>query len=116
MDKDNILVWMEILRTRLKFRPDIVTRWQKLQYLVIDEISMLSSRLFTRLELIATECRRSMNKLSEQKAFGGIQLVIFGDFFQLPPVVHPSEVGYNKPKIYKCIRFTFILHSYSVTG
>ncbi|RTG83897.1 ATP-dependent DNA helicase PIF1 [Schistosoma bovis] len=95
MDKDNILVWMEILRTRLKFRPDIVTRWQKLQYLVIDEISMLSSRLFTRLELIATECRRSMNKLSEQKAFGGIQLVIFGDFFQLPPVVHPSE-SHNK--------------------
>ncbi|VDP44568.1 unnamed protein product [Schistosoma margrebowiei] len=92
MDKDNILVWMEILRTRLKFRPDIVTRWQKLQYLVIDEISMLSSRLFTRLELIATECRRSMNKISEQKAFGGIQLVIFGDFFQLPPVVHPSEI------------------------
>uniref|UniRef100_A0A095BZ99 ATP-dependent DNA helicase n=1 Tax=Schistosoma haematobium TaxID=6185 RepID=A0A095BZ99_SCHHA len=95
MDKDNILVWMEILRTRLKFRPDIVTRWQKLQYLVIDEISMLSSRLFTRLELIATECRRSMNKISEQKAFGGIQLVIFGDFFQLPPVVHPSE-SHNK--------------------
>ncbi|CAH8510966.1 unnamed protein product [Schistosoma rodhaini] len=91
MDKDNILVWMELLRTRLKSRPDIVTRWQKLRYLVIDEISMLSSRVFTRLELIATECRRSMNKISGQKAFGGIQLAIFGDFFQLPPVVHPSE-------------------------
>ncbi|CAH8293335.1 unnamed protein product, partial [Schistosoma turkestanicum] len=91
MENDNISAWMELLRTRLKFRPDLVTRWQKLRHLIIDEISMLSSRIFTRLELIATECRRSMNKISEPKAFGGIQLVVFGDFFQLPPVVHPSE-------------------------
>ncbi|KAH8859754.1 ATP-dependent DNA helicase PIF1 [Schistosoma japonicum] len=91
MDKDNFLAWINLLRTRLKFRPDIVARWQKLRHLVIDEISMLSNRLFTRLELLATECRHSMNRNSEHQAFGGIQLVVFGDFFQLPPVVHLSE-------------------------
>lgn len=55
-------------------------RWLKCKVLVIDEISMVDGDLFDKLEAIA----RSMKKNS--RPFGGIQLVVTGDFFQLPPV------------------------------
>lgn len=48
--------------------------------LVIDEISMLPGYLFTRLDALLKFMRRS------KKPFGGIQLVVMGDFMQLPPV------------------------------
>mmetsp|Transcript_15788 Transcript_15788/g.22558 ORF Transcript_15788/g.22558 Transcript_15788/m.22558 type:complete len:569 (+) Transcript_15788:181-1887(+) len=57
-------------------------RWKVCEVLVIDEISMLDSNLFDKLEYIARGCRPSLSHLP----FGGIKLVISGDFFQLPPV------------------------------
>jgi len=48
--------------------------------LIIDEISMVDGDLFDKLEGIARAMRNN------GRAFGGIQLVITGDFFQLPPV------------------------------
>lgn len=55
-------------------------RWQAVEVLVIDEISMIDSTLFDKLDLIAQAVRRVY------LPFGGIQLVLSGDFFQLPPV------------------------------
>ena len=57
-----------------------VKRWQKCSVLVIDEISMLSAKLFDALDRIGRSCRNA------HEPFGGIQLVVCGDFFQLPPV------------------------------
>jgi ATP-dependent DNA helicase PIF1 len=48
--------------------------------LVIDEISMLSAELFDLLSTIASRVRL------DERPFGGIQLILCGDFFQLPPV------------------------------
>jgi ATP-dependent DNA helicase PIF1 len=47
---------------------------------VIDEVSMLSLKLFNTLNEIGKIIR------GNQKPFGGIQLIFSGDFFQLPPV------------------------------
>lgn len=55
-------------------------RWQNTDVLIIDEISMLTLELFEKLELIARKVRRN------EKPFGGIQLILSGDFFQLPPI------------------------------
>jgi ATP-dependent DNA helicase PIF1 len=55
-------------------------RWLDLQCLVIDEISMLSCELFDKIDAIARRVRRS------SRPFGGIQLVVSGDFLQLPVV------------------------------
>jgi ATP-dependent DNA helicase PIF1 len=56
--------------------------------LVIDEISMLDGALFDALEFIARSVRQ------DERSFGGIQLVLCGDFFQLPPVgLAPGPVG-----------------------
>lgn len=48
--------------------------------LVIDEISMLPAYLFTKLDAVLKWARQNT------KPFGGIQLVLLGDFLQLPPV------------------------------
>lgn len=61
-------------------KKDAVTRWKLARVLVIDEISMLDGRLFEDLEAIARQIRRN------SAFFGGIQLILSGDFFQLPPV------------------------------
>lgn len=55
-------------------------RWQDAQVLVIDEISMVDAPLFAAAEYIARKVR------SDPRPFGGIQLVLSGDFLQLPPV------------------------------
>ena len=55
-------------------------RWIRTKVLIIDEISMVDGDLFDKLETIARNIRNN------GRPFGGIQLVITGDFFQLPPV------------------------------
>ena len=55
-------------------------RWRKCEVLVIDEISMMEGAFLDKLNVIAKHVR------STSKPFGGIQLVMCGDFFQLPPV------------------------------
>jgi ATP-dependent DNA helicase PIF1 len=59
-------------------------RWQQVDVLFIDEISFIDGRLFKALEHIASQVR-------SRPRFGGIQLVLSGDFLQLPPVHHGSE-------------------------
>ena len=61
-------------------RPHIRKRWTETSVLVIDEISMLSPTLFDKIEEIGRVLRGS------DEPFGGIQLVISGDFLQLPCV------------------------------
>ena len=59
--------------------------WRSTQILVIDEVSMLSLKLFNMLNEIGKFIRKS------RKPFGGIQLIFSGDFYQLPPVGSKDE-------------------------
>lgn len=54
--------------------------WKGTDILVVDEVSMLSLKLFNTLNDIGKLIRGNLNP------FGGIQLIFSGDFFQLPPV------------------------------
>lgn len=62
-------------------------RWLRTKILIIDEISMVDGDLFDKLESIARIIRNN------GRPFGGIQLVITGDFFQLPPVPDHGKVA-----------------------
>ncbi|TVY73229.1 ATP-dependent DNA helicase PIF1 [Lachnellula suecica] len=65
---------------KIRRNPKAKNRWIKTKILIIDEISMVDGDLFDKLEGIARAMRNN------GRPFGGIQLVITGDFFQLPPV------------------------------
>lgn len=54
--------------------------WRTTDVLVIDEVSMMSTRIFNILNTVGKRLRKS------SRPFGGIQVVMVGDFFQLPPV------------------------------
>lgn len=56
--------------------------YTKLQTLVIDEVSMVRADLLDRID----ESLR-LNRDRPDEPFGGVQLVLIGDLFQLPPVV-----------------------------
>jgi len=59
-------------------------RWRAASVLVIDEVSMLDSHLFSVLDTLGRAARG--NSATIHEPFGGLQLVLCGDFFQLPPV------------------------------
>ncbi len=54
--------------------------WRKTKVLIVDEVSMMSLKIFEIVEEIARNAR------SSESPFGGMQVVFLGDFYQLPPV------------------------------
>ncbi|XP_034039033.1 ATP-dependent DNA helicase PIF1 [Thalassophryne amazonica] len=66
-------------------RPGVLQHWTSCRQLIIDEISMVDAQFFDKLESVARSVRRST------EPFGGIQLIVCGDFLQLPPVSKGKE-------------------------
>jgi ATP-dependent DNA helicase PIF1 len=61
-------------------REYLVKRFVKTSVLIIDEISMLGGQFLATLDRLLRSAMVSL------EPFGGIQIVLVGDFFQLPPV------------------------------
>ncbi|KAH7288289.1 hypothetical protein KP509_31G020600 [Ceratopteris richardii] len=68
------------LVTKIFSSKEVTRRWREAIVLVIDEISMIDGDFFDNLECVARKVRCST------ECFGGIQLIVAGDFFQLPPI------------------------------
>lgn len=66
-------------------KPYLKRRFFNTRVLIIDEISMLHG---FRLDLLDQICKSFFQNLLP---FGGLQVVLCGDFFQLPPVSRPGE-------------------------
>ncbi|TKY85837.1 hypothetical protein EX895_005378 [Sporisorium graminicola] len=77
------------LMSKIRKQRKSTARWQRTQVLIVDEVSMVDPALLDKLEEIARLIRKKPDK-----PFGGIQLVITGDFFQLPPVNPGSSVTF----------------------
>ncbi|CAJ0552604.1 Ff.00g006820.m01.CDS01 [Fusarium sp. VM40] len=75
----------DIVESKIKLK-----RWMDVRVLIIDEISMIDCVLFDKLDAIARAVRET------DEPFGGIQLVLSGDFFQLPPVRKGADDGSPK--------------------
>ena len=57
--------------------------------LAIDEISMISAEIFDILDHVFRTIR------DDERPFGGIQMILFGDFFQLPPISKDKDSKNN---------------------
>jgi ATP-dependent DNA helicase PIF1 len=75
-DKE-VSYYIKMLR---RYRKEHIHVLEKLEVLIIDEISMCGKEFFDKLNMLLKTIRRST------KPFGGVRLVLSGDFLQLPPV------------------------------
>lgn len=57
--------------------------------IIIDEVSMLRADLIEMIDIVIRKAK--INKGNSDAPFGGIQMVFFGDLYQLPPVVLNEE-------------------------
>lgn len=64
-------------------------RLKRTRLLCIDEISMVTPRDFDWLDEVLRFVRNS------RLPFGGVQLLVCGDFFQLPPVIDPNIMKHD---------------------
>lgn len=64
----------------------LVRRVERAKVLIIDEVSMLSSATLRMVDIVT----RALRNIREP--FGGLQTVLVGDFFQLPPISR-QDVG-----------------------
>ncbi len=74
-------------RQQLSGNARLAKRYNATDVLVIDEISMLHGR---RLDMINEACKLIRK---DDQPFGGLQVILIGDLFQLPPVTRSSEIS-----------------------
>jgi len=103
LGKESVTDLMKKIRRSRK----TLDRWRSIKVLVIDEISMIDGGLFDKLDSIAKLSRRN------DKPFGGIQVIVCGDFFQLPPVSkkdeEPATFCFDSKSWKECIKLTITL-------
>jgi len=74
--------------------------WKKVDLIIIDEVSMLRADILDGIDLVLRQAQDS------REPFGGVRLLLVGDFFQLPPVIPRDEHqilaqrGYSGPYAY----------------
>ncbi|MFA6524361.1 MAG: AAA family ATPase [Candidatus Paceibacterota bacterium] len=69
-------------------------RVRRTKVLIIDEISMLRAETLSMVDAVCREIKQN------SESFGGIQVILVGDFFQLPPI----EKNYSEQKQVKLIQ------------
>lgn len=69
-------------------KAEIKQRIVTVDTVIVDEISMLSWKNFSQIEYVFRNVR------NKQHSFGGIQMILAGDFYQLKPV---ANIPYNDP-------------------
>lgn len=79
IDRHHLLGTIRVTAERKKI-------FQQLELLVIDEMSMVRADVLDEIDVVLRHFR---NRYSEP--FGGVQLLLIGDMFQLPPVVRQEE-------------------------
>jgi len=69
-----------VILGRIYRNPKLLARLQGLREVIIDEVSMLSGKVFDMIDAILKDIKQN------DSPFGGVQLICVGDFFQIPPI------------------------------
>lgn len=95
------------LISRIKRNKHSKKRWLNTDVLIIDEVSMLPPTILDMLDLIARAIRNC------DKPFGGIQMILVGDFNQTEPVYKNGRP--NKVYAFEADSWKYITHKYQLT-
>ena len=80
--------------------PNLLKKLAAVDVFLIDEISMVSSLLLHRIENLLSQAKGCM------RPFGGKQIIVVGDFHQLPPVISDENLrGYVESKFQSVFAF-----------
>lgn len=71
---------VQTLFVKIRRNGRAMRHWLSVGLLVIDEVSMMTAELLDKLDALAQRIRKN------GRPFGGIQVLLVGDFYQLPPV------------------------------
>lgn len=77
----------------------------KIKHLIIDEVSMVRADMLDYIDRLLRYAKNS------DKSFGGVQMILVGDFYQLPPVVIREEqpqlraYGYKSSFVFDSLSF-----------
>jgi ATP-dependent DNA helicase PIF1 len=63
--------------------------WLGSDVLIIDEVSMMTPELLDKLDLIGQGIKKN------KQPFGGLQVILVGDMYQLPPINRASDDGHH---------------------
>ena len=75
-------------------------RWLSTDILVIDEVSMMTPELFEKIDEVGRKVRRN------DTPFGGLQIILVGDFYQLPPVAKGDTMFVFESPLWKTLGLT----------
>ena len=74
----------------LKSKKYLMEQFKNTKVLIIDEVSMLHKEQLNAVDQVLRFC------MKEDAAFGGLQVILCGDFFQLPPIGQYRERSSDK--------------------
>jgi len=80
LDPNNVKYPVADLVRGVRSRRGILYHWLRARVLVIDEVSLVNREVFEKLDAMARALRK------QDVPFGGIQVIVCGDFLQLPPI------------------------------
>ena len=81
--------------------------YEKIDLIIIDEISMVRKDVFEYMDKI-------MRKYKDpNKPFGGVKLILFGDLYQLPPVITPDAKNHLREIYGNDLNYFFDSEAYS---
>jgi hypothetical protein len=86
-------------------KPYLSKRFADTQVLIIDEVSMLHARTLDMVERVARAFKRS------ELPFGGMQVILSGDFFQLPPISKSRFGGQDENQDMDDVKKDFVFYS-----
>jgi ATP-dependent exoDNAse (exonuclease V) alpha subunit len=79
-----------MLHEHIHFRKDKLRVLREMEMLIIDEVSMVRCDMLDVIDFVLRTVRRN------NQPFGDVQILLFGDMHQLPPVVKEAEWGILK--------------------
>lgn len=94
---------------QLRMMRHLSKRWRETDILIIDEVSMMTPELLELLEYLGRAVRPTGRTISPLP-FGGLQVVLVGDFLQLPPVEKgDQQFAFESPVWHQIVKRTIQL-------